>query len=190
MLSGIFGLTLFLLQANAVPARNEPDCFAQAGQQYGVDPDVLIAIAWRESHFTAWKSHRNTDGTIDYGLMQINSRNLSALHLTPQSALAPCASILGAARLYSGEVRRYGNTWNAVGAYHSTTPALQQRYARDIWATYTVIRAARQAVVALRTLADNADVVVLGEPIASPWTADAPPATSRNQTPLSEYDPP
>ena len=34
--------------------------------------------------------------------------------------------------LYAKKVRRHGNTWAAVGAYHSETPHLRDAYARKI----------------------------------------------------------
>ena len=114
-------------------------CFAYAAQAEHVNPAVLMAIAWHESHFWPWRAHRNSDGSTDYGLMQINSKNLPSLHLNDQTVMATCANIQAGARLYHRAIRRYGNTWAAVGAYHSTTPPLQQRYAQDIERSFQVI---------------------------------------------------
>ena len=178
MVSGVLALVLLLLRPDAISAPGDPYCFAQASRQYAVDTDVLVAIAWRESHFAPWKTHHNTDGTVDYGLMQINSRNLPGLQLTPQSAQAPCPNILGAARLYREQIRRFGNTWDAVGAYHSTTPALQRRYAQEIWMTYTIVRSVRQAVRDWRALLNAGDVIILGDVIAYPWAGKVSPGTA------------
>lgn len=114
-------------------------CFAYAAQAEHVNATVLMAIAWHESHFLPWRVHRNSDGSTDDGLMQINSKNLPSLHLSDQTVMPICTNILAGARLYRRAVRRYGNTWAAVGAYHSTTPALQQRYAQDIQQTFRVM---------------------------------------------------
>lgn len=114
-------------------------CFAHAAHTYGVNQQVLLAIAWRESHLQPWKVHHNSDGSTDYGVMQINSRNLPFLGLTQRSALALCPNILAGARLYRRAIQRYGNTWAAVGAYHSTTPMLRQRYARDVQQSFALI---------------------------------------------------
>ncbi|WP_186436714.1 lytic transglycosylase domain-containing protein [Thiomonas delicata] len=135
-------MLLLVNLAQVRPVQAEPlggECFSHAAQTYGVNAKVLMAIAWHESHFLPWRVHRNSDGSTDYGVMQINSRNLPALGLTTQTVMQPCTNILAGARLYGRAVRRYGNTWAAVGAYHSTTPALQQRYAQDIQQNFNVI---------------------------------------------------
>ena len=142
----MWGLALAVVLQQIGPAQppsqtKDPQefCFAYAAQAEHVNPSVLMDIAWHESHFWPWRVHRNNNGTTDYGIMQINSRNLPSLHLTLQSVMPTCANIRAGARLYHRAIQRYGNTWAAVGAYHSTTPALQQRYAQDIERSFQVI---------------------------------------------------
>ncbi len=118
-------------------------CFAAAARRYHVNREVLIAIAWKESHFLPWYRHVNSDGSTDYGLMQINSRNLASLHLDAQSVMAPCTNIMAGAELYSRQVKRFGNTWRAVGSYHSTTPPLRDAYSKDISKRYGWIETLR-----------------------------------------------
>ncbi len=126
----------------AAPAANSY-CFAAAARRYHVNREVLIAIAWKESHFLPWYRHVNSDGSTDYGLMQINSRNLASLHLDAHSVMAPCTNIMAGAELYSRQVRRFGNTWRAVGSYHSTTPTLRDAYSKDISKRYGWIETLR-----------------------------------------------
>ena len=46
-----------------------------SAQQYGVDPSLALSIAQQESSFNPNAvSPTNSNGTVDYGLMQINSR--------------------------------------------------------------------------------------------------------------------
>ncbi len=118
-------------------------CFDAAARRYHVNREVLIAIAWKESHFLPWYRHTNTDGSVDYGLMQINSRNLASLHLDAHSVMKPCTNIMAGAELYSRQVRRFGNTWRAVGSYHSTTPTLRDAYSKDISRRYGWIETLR-----------------------------------------------
>ncbi len=165
MLPGIIALALQLAQPDPFQPAADPYCFAQAAQAYAVNADILRAIAWRESRFSTWKVHRNSDGTSDYGLMQINSRNLPLLHLNPHTAMDPCANVFGAARLLHRATARFGNTWLAIGAYHSTTPPLQQRYADDIRLSYGMLLHLRTALFAIRT-------AIWGGPPAAGW----PPA--------------
>lgn len=162
MLPGIIALALQLAQPDPFQPAADPYCFAQAAQAYTVNADILRAIAWRESRFSTWKVHRNSDGTSDYGLMQINSRNLPLLHLDPVTAMDPCANVYGAARLLHRALAHYGNTWQAIGAYHSTTPPLQQRYAEDIRRSYAMVLGLRDAMYTLRT-------AVWGAPFPGGW---------------------
>jgi lysozyme-related protein Hpa2 len=111
------------------------DCFAAAGAYQHVSPLVLRAIAWHESHGNASAIHRNGNGSIDYGMMQINSVHLPALSRFGISAvdlMNPCASIFVAAWHLRRMIVKYGDTWTAVGAYHSETPAERDRYGRSI----------------------------------------------------------
>lgn len=64
-----------------------------------IDPALLQALAWQESGFNpAAVSAPNTNGTRDYGLLQINAVNFAALGLTPQLALDPVLNVRAAVR--------------------------------------------------------------------------------------------
>lgn len=100
-----------------------------------MSPVVLQAIAWQESHGNASAVHRNANGSIDYGMMQFNSVHLPVLARYGVSAgdlMNPCANIFVAAWHLHKMMVKYGNTWTAIGAYHSETPAERDRYARSI----------------------------------------------------------
>jgi len=43
-----------------------------------------------------------------------------------------CINIYVAAWRLKTKMAKYGNTWEAIGAYHSETPQYRDRYARDI----------------------------------------------------------
>ncbi len=51
---------------------------------------VAVGIAQHESGLETQTVHRNTNGTVDYGLAGINTINLGWLGLTPETALDPC----------------------------------------------------------------------------------------------------
>jgi lysozyme-related protein Hpa2 len=111
------------------------DCFAAAAAYQHVSPLVLRAIAWQESHANASAVHRNANGSIDYGMMQINSVHLPALSrygISAADLMNPCASIFVAAWHLRRMIVKYGYTWTAVGAYHSETPVERDRYGRSI----------------------------------------------------------
>ncbi|WP_223214366.1 MULTISPECIES: lytic transglycosylase domain-containing protein [Xanthomonas] len=111
------------------------DCFEEAAGYQHVNPWVLRAIAWQESRGRAEAIHVNKNGTIDYGKMQINSihlRRLSSYGISRDELMQPCVSVYVAAWRLREMVNKYGNTWAAVGAYHSETPAERNKYAQAI----------------------------------------------------------
>jgi|GEM_PF-575751 len=113
------------------------DCFEEAAGYQHVNPWVLRAIAWQESRGRADAIHRNNNGTVDYGRMQINSihlRRLSNYGISKDALMHPCVSVYVAAWRLREMTNKYGNTWVAVGAYHSETPGERDKYAHAIQA--------------------------------------------------------
>ncbi|ADG19953.1 lytic transglycosylase domain-containing protein [Paraburkholderia atlantica] len=121
--------------AQAAPTAD--DCFDKAGAYQGVNPHVLRAVAWRESKGDATAINRNANGSIDVGQLQINSIHFPELASQgiPHRALTdPCVNIFVAAWLLKQKMVRHGNTWRAIGAYHSESPRERDAYARSIQA--------------------------------------------------------
>lgn len=111
------------------------DCFDAAAQYQKVNPLILRAIAWQESHNRPEALHKNSNGSTDYGLMQINSIHLPVLAqygISTSTLMEPCKNVYIAAWHLRQQMNKYGNTWQAVGAYHSETPTLRDHYARQI----------------------------------------------------------
>lgn len=116
-------------------ANARADCFDEAAKYQKVNPLILRAIAWQESRNRPDALNRNLNGSTDYGLMQINSVHLPALSrygIGRDTLMEPCKSVYIAAWHLRQKMDRYGNTWQAVGAYHSETPALRDKYAKQI----------------------------------------------------------
>jgi soluble lytic murein transglycosylase-like protein len=106
-------------------------CVADAATYHQVSSEVLKAIVSHESRGRANTVARNTDGSIDVGMMGTNSVHFSDLQskgVAPADLLDECYSIYVGAWMYSQRVFKYGNTWRAVGAYHSKTPYYNERY--------------------------------------------------------------
>ena len=96
---------------------------------------MLRAIGWQESRLQPAAVGRNADGSVDLGAFQINSIHLSDLGRfgIDRAALADgCVSADVAAWHYRRQVDLHGNSWQAVGAYHSRTPARAAWYANRI----------------------------------------------------------
>src|SRR3990172_12166224 len=72
--------------------------FEAAAFRYKVPSNVLRALARTESNFRADAINRNSNGTEDVGLMQINSTNFAYLGLTKDKALVARLNINAGAR--------------------------------------------------------------------------------------------
>ncbi|MGV2288698.1 lytic transglycosylase domain-containing protein [Trinickia sp. YCB016] len=130
-LLAVFG---FALPASSYAA--DDDCFAQAGAYQGVNPVILRAIAWFESKGNPDAVHRNSDGSIDVGQAQINSVHFGELRrygVPPYALKDACVNVYVAAWILKQKMIRYGNTWKAIGAYHSESPQPRDQYARGIY---------------------------------------------------------
>jgi soluble lytic murein transglycosylase-like protein len=92
----------------------------QAAQQYGVPVNVALGIASHESGFNPTATHTNTNGTTDYGVMQLNDTVLQTYGLTPAQALDPQTNIDTSMKLLSSYLNKYnGNVDTALWAYAS-----------------------------------------------------------------------
>lgn len=138
------------------------DCIDAAAARHHVNTVVLRAIGWQESRLNSRALGRNADGSIDVGAFQINSVHLAELARlgVDRTSLADgCVSAEVAAWHYRRQVERQGNTWLAVGAYHSHTAARAAWYANRIAAIlmqWKVMPAGALPFQAVGTLAPNA----------------------------------
>jgi soluble lytic murein transglycosylase-like protein len=128
---------LLALLSLAAPAGAENLCtWETAAARYGVNPHVLYAIAAQESSLNPGAVHQNADGSQDVGLTQINSKwlpQLSKLGVTLENLSNPCINMHVGAYLLSLQMIKHGNTWQAIGAYHSNTPWRRDEYAQTIY---------------------------------------------------------
>lgn len=97
-------------------------CMLAAGQQYNVPPRLLESIAHVESGYRANAINTNKNGTVDIGVMQINSKwlpELAKYGIHRDHLFDPCTNIRVGAWILSQEVARYGYSWEAIGAYNA-----------------------------------------------------------------------
>lgn len=129
----VLKLTLFgLLVLYSLPCTARAFCFEEAGEMYGVSPRLLWAITKAESNFNPRAVGRNTNGSVDVGCMQINSIWKKDLGPTWEYLFDPCTNVKTGAWVLRQCIQKYGNTWRAVGCYHSQTPQLSEAYASKI----------------------------------------------------------
>ena len=119
-----------------LPAYIHAFCFQQAGQRYGVSPLLLKAIAKAESNLDPTATNHNSNGTVDVGLMQINSIWADHLGATWDHLFDPCTNAMVGAWILSQCIKDYGSNWQAVGCYHSRTPAKRDAYAARVAQIY------------------------------------------------------
>lgn len=112
------------------------DCFDDAAARHGVNPWIMRAIVFKESSFNPRVVHRpNSDNSTDHGWAGINSvhlRELSRFGISSAQLTDPCTGIYVGSWHLAKKMRRYGNTWAAVGSYHSKTPSKRDQYAMQI----------------------------------------------------------
>lgn len=116
---------------------------------------VALAIAKVESDFQPWalniegrsfrfasreevlskaKEARAAGRSFDIGLMQVNDWWLRKYGLSLEAALDPLANIYLGGWILKQELERHGGeTWAAVGAYHSPNPVRANRYAAMVF---------------------------------------------------------
>jgi len=124
-------LIMILLPASV---RAEEFCFQEAGVEYSINPRILKAIAKVESNFNPRAVNWNTNGTYDFGVMQINSSWYYTLGKEWWMTLGdPCSNIKGGARILSGCMKKYGYSWEAIGCYNSQTPDKRDKYALAVF---------------------------------------------------------
>ena len=113
-------------------------CFKQAGETYQIDPQLLEAIAVHESRLQSSSVLENTNGTLDIGLMGINTVHLKDPYLlragfrSPQDMIDPCTNVKLGAWLLHRKILKWGSNWQAVGAYHSETPERNVAYQQKV----------------------------------------------------------
>ena len=126
---------LFLL---LLPIYSQAQCFDKVGKFYNFDPDYLRAIAWKESRFNSNAIGKNNDGSMDIGIMQINtSKNLLKY---------PCFNISVGGYILNENFKRYGRKWLAVGVYNAGSKnngkriVIRYNYAKDVNKYYNQIK--------------------------------------------------
>lgn len=118
-------------------------CMLLAASVYHLPPRALPVIAVIEGGAVGMV-HPNPNGTVDLGLMQINSIWIDPLarrtRLTPAATRTrliddPCFNIAAAALILRTDIDRAGGHFmRGLGDYHSATPELNRRYRHRAWA--------------------------------------------------------
>ncbi|OXJ37969.1 lytic transglycosylase [Burkholderia sp. HI2714] len=112
------------------------DCLDDAAAFQHVSVSLMRGIAQVESGMNPNAVNTNTNGTVDIGLMQINSTWLPTLAregITRESLFDACTNAYVGAWILSQNIRQLGANWNAIGAYNSASPEKRLAYARKVY---------------------------------------------------------
>jgi len=121
-------------------------CFKEAATRYSINFYMLLAIAKTESNFDRHATNKNTNGSADYGLMQINSSwfdDLEEFGISESDVKNNyCVNINVGAWILATNFHTHGPSWNSVGAYNAgfreteTRQKLRDKYARKVYKHY------------------------------------------------------
>ncbi len=131
-------LLLYCCGALTQPAIASCTWESVAAKYPGLNPYLLHAIAQQESGLNPLaKSPPNKNGTVDIGLMQINSAWLPTLRsrfgITLEDLYHPCVNLdVGAWILYEN-FRQLGFSWRAIGAYNAKSEDKRLSYVRRVY---------------------------------------------------------
>jgi soluble lytic murein transglycosylase-like protein len=122
-----------LILSTVAAGQAQAFCFEEAGREYGIAPEVLWSIAKGESNLDPNAINRNTNGSYDFGLMQINSIWATTLGKERWASLGDaCTNVKTGAWILRQCIDDYGYDWKAIGCYNSRTPSKRDEYARRI----------------------------------------------------------
>jgi soluble lytic murein transglycosylase-like protein len=113
-------------------------CFKEAGNEHGINPFLLKVISDVESGGNPQAINVNANGTMDIGLMQINTFWVSRRNLDYNLLLSdPCYNVKVGAGILRQCIDRYGYGWKAIGCYNAVSEEKQVTYS---WKVYNVLK--------------------------------------------------
>jgi len=112
------------------------DCLDDAARYHRVNGMLIRAIAQQESGMRANAVNMNSDGSEDIGLMQINTSwlpKLARYRVTRESLFDACVNAYVGTWILASNIKHFGPTWKAVGAYNAVSTNKQLVYANNIY---------------------------------------------------------
>ena len=140
----LFLVLAVLLSTDLWGSRAGAFCFQEAGEAYGVSPFLLEAIMVVESQGNAGAINYNSDGSYDFGLMQINSYWAKLWGPEVWSMLGdPCINVYAGAYVLADCIKRFGQIWDAVGCYNARSTKKKIGYVLKVKDVYERLVAGR-----------------------------------------------
>ena len=146
MTKKILAILALLLSCQYAQAQSAEDhgtdpnaCWKSAAQCHGVDVWLLYSIAWVESRMNPKEIGKNKNGSLDLGMMQINTiwlPELGKYGIKRDNLMDGCTSIYIGAWIMAKNFKNYGYTWRAIGAYNSGNSNIGYKYAQKVYETH------------------------------------------------------
>jgi soluble lytic murein transglycosylase-like protein len=109
-------------------------CFDEAARMYGMNPNLLRGIAKIESNNNPLAVNRNSNGSCDLGIMQINSSWIKPMGLVRNELLKdPCYNVMTGAKILRKCIDKHGYTWEAIGCYNAVNPHVRVKYSWKVF---------------------------------------------------------
>lgn len=117
-------------------------CLDAASKKNGMDKNIMLSIMAIEGGQVGTESV-NTNGSIDYGIMQINTVTIKDLrdrfglnYTIEQIRDDECTNIDVSARVLAQKIKEAGDTWEGVGDYNSRNEPAHSIYRNKIQEKY------------------------------------------------------
>ena|SRR5579862_1286874 len=118
------------------------DCINRAAILYHIPVPIILSVMKQEGGKNG-QAIRNKNGTIDYGVLQINSIWLPKIaaygYTRDDIQYNACTNLLVGVWILSQGIAQGKNIWSGIGEYHSHTPDHNRLYRNAIYNTYKKI---------------------------------------------------
>ena len=118
------------------------DCINRAAIAYHVPVPIILSVMKQEGGKNG-QAIRNKNGTIDYGILQINSiwlPKIAAYGYTKEDIqYNACKNMLVGVWIIAQNMASNPSVWKAIANYHSRTPVYNHRYQKKIYSHYKQI---------------------------------------------------
>lgn len=131
-----FLVGLLIATGMAPPHPAAAFCFDEAAARYDLPAVLLRTIAELESGLDPEAAGWNADGSVDVGLMQINSSWEESLGRAGwiEVCTDPCYNVMVGAWILADCLRRHGYTVEGIGCYNARSPEKRRRYTQKVLA--------------------------------------------------------
>jgi hypothetical protein len=118
------------------------ECINQAAVTYHVPAALIISVLGVEGGKVGM-AKLNTNGTYDYGPMQINTIWLDKIkpygYTQQQIQYDACSNVMVGTWILGRNIASSPDLWRGIGGYHSYTTPLNRDYQYKVWNYYELL---------------------------------------------------